>query len=137
MLLSSAVYILPTSRTKNNHLYYFSITIDTSLYHTPLGQEMPPLTPHSCQTAATAAKLAAATNAALSPSCRCHRQAGRRRQHCALAKLPPPLPSWSLPPRPRSPLSPRFHRRRRPLCFHCHRSRCHCCRFCCRYHCCF
>ena len=66
MLLSSAVYILPTSRTKNNHLYYFSITIDTSLYRTPLGRKMPPLTPHSRQTAAATAKLAATANATLS-----------------------------------------------------------------------
>ena len=48
---------------------------------------MPPLTPHSCQAAAAATKLAAAANAVLLPSCRLHRQADRYRQRHALDKL--------------------------------------------------
>ncbi len=92
------------------------------------------------------------------PSCR-RRQAGRRccraatatlplptpppccqrRQHRALAKLPPLPPSWPLPLTPCScqaattaaklaaalALSPRFRRHRRPLRFNCYHHHCH------------
>ena len=78
-----------------------SITIDTTLYCTPR-QEMPLLTPHSCQAAAAAAKLATAANAALSPSCRLCCQADCHHKRHALAKLSPPPPSWPPPSTPRS-----------------------------------
>jgi len=80
--------------------------------------------------AASAAKLAAATGAL--PPVRCHLCAAtatlllptptpppscQRHQRHALAKLPPPPPSWTLPPR--------FRHHRLPLCFHCYRRRCH------------
>ncbi len=89
--------------------------------------------------AAAAAKLAAVTVALPPPRCRC-----LRRQRHALAKLPPPLPSWPPMLTLRScqasaaaaklaaapALSPRFSRHCRPLRFNCYRRRCHRRRFC-------
>jgi hypothetical protein len=54
-----------------------------------------PPTPCSCQAAASTVKLVAAANAALLPSCRHRRQAGRCPR--AVTALPPPPPSPSFP----------------------------------------
>ena len=55
-----------------------------------------------CHPLPTSRRTTDAANAALLPSCRLRRQAGRCCQCRALAKLPPPRPpqpSWPLPPR--------------------------------------
>jgi hypothetical protein len=66
-------------------LHYYFLASDLAIMPSPL----------SCsrQAAASVAKLAAAANAALLPSCRLHCQAA---PHRGLTKLPPP--SWLPPP---------------------------------------
>ena len=79
--------ILPSAKRKItiSTLHYYFLASDLAIMPSPLSR--------SHQAATSVAKLAAAANAALLPSCRLCCQAGR---HRTLTKLPPP--SWLPPP---------------------------------------
>ena len=145
--LKHVIKVIQTKDSRHNLLVelvaIFGCNILTKYYCLPAKREITISTTNTILLFGEWSGHHAITIILLLPRCHLHRQAGRRCQPYALAKLPPQLPSWPPPLMPRScqaaaiPVRlPHFRCRHRPN-FHCHCSPCHCRCFRCQYHHCF